>query len=81
VLEYRMKKEYGVDIIIQRLPYTIARWIVAEKVTREMLGYTDSSILVEDRYNRPVALFTREWDIKRVLDKNKGMQLLEVSPL
>ena len=81
VLEYRMKKEYGVDIIIRRLPYTIARWIVAEKVTREMLGYTDSSILVEDRYNRPVALFTREWDIKRVLDKNKGMQLLEVSPL
>ena len=81
VLEYRMKGEYGVDITVQQLPYTAARWVVAEKVTEDILGYMDSCVLVEDRYLRPVILFTRPWEITRVEDKNKGIKLLDVAPL
>ena len=55
VLEYRMKSEYNVEIRIQGLPYNLARWAVAERFTKEMLGYNEAAI-VEDQYGRPVVL-------------------------
>ena len=32
VFEYRMKGEYGVDIMLQRMPFQFARWIVDDKI-------------------------------------------------
>jgi peptide chain release factor 3 len=80
VLEYRLQKEYGVEVVIQQLPYKAARWIVADKVTKAMLGFTDTTLLVEDRYQRPVVLLTNLWILKRIEEKNKGAQFLDVAP-
>ena len=43
VLEFRMKNEYGVDLRIQQLPYLFARWVTADTVTKDMLGYLESA--------------------------------------
>ena len=32
VLEYRLKNEYGVDILMQMQPYEVARWLEGENV-------------------------------------------------
>ncbi len=80
VLEYRMKSEYGVDIAVQGLPFVFARWVTAEKVTKEMLGYTDSAALVEDQYQRPVILFKDQWTLNRIVEKNKGIDFLDIPP-
>lgn len=80
VLEYRMKSEYGVDIAVQRLPYTFARWVITERVTKDMLGFTDSATIVEDQYQRPVILFKDQWALNRAMDKNKGIEFLDIPP-
>lgn len=80
VLESRMKSEYGVDIMVERLPYSLARWVITEKVTQDILGYTDSARLVEDQYKRPVVLFRDQWSLKIAMEKNKGVQFLDIAP-
>lgn len=80
VLEYRMKNEYGVDIVIEKLPYTLARWVMVKTVTREMLGFADSAKAVEDRLGRPVILYNSEWTFNRAQEKNKDVEFLEIPP-
>ena len=80
VLEYRLKNEYGVSIQIQRLPYSYARWVIPYKFNKEVLGYTESAILVEDQYQRPVVLFRDEWAMHRIIDKNKDMEFVDIPP-
>lgn len=80
VLSFRMKNEYGVDIIIQPLPYTLARWVMAKEVTREMLGFADPAKLVEDQLKRPVILYVDEWALKRAQNKNKDVVFLDIPP-
>lgn len=80
VLEYRLKNEYGVDVTIERLPYIMARWVSSEKFTRNMLGYTDQSLIVEDRYQRPVILFKDPWSLTRTREKNPGIDFFDIPP-
>jgi len=79
VLEYRMKSEYNADIRINGLPYTMARWAVADKFTKEMLGYNDAAI-VEDQYQRPVVLVKNPWTLSRIQEMNKDVQFLDIAP-
>ncbi len=80
VLTYRMKYEYGVDIIIERLPYTLARWVLAKHITRDMLGFLDNAKVVEDQHKRPVILYKDEWTLRRAEENNKDAVFLEIPP-
>lgn len=79
VLEYRMKNEYNAEVRINGLPYTVARWAVAEKFTKEMLGYNEA-VIVEDQYLRPVVLAKNIWTINRLQDMNKEVTFLDIAP-
>ncbi len=79
VLEYRLKNEYSVDIHIRRLPYSMARWVVADKFSKEMLGYNDA-VLVEDQYHRSVVLAKNQWTFNYIQEKNKGIGFLDIAP-
>ncbi|HAN21100.1 MAG: peptide chain release factor 3 [Clostridiales bacterium GWF2_36_10] len=80
VLEYRMKNEYKVDINIQKLPYSMARWIVSDKNVKDIPGYSGSTITVEDEYQRPVMLFRDQWILNKVIEKNSGVKFLDIAP-
>lgn len=67
VLEYRLKAEYGVDILLQRMPYQIARWIEGDKATIDTLQQRSQT--VRDRYGRPVMLFESEYQLRMAQDK------------
>ena len=80
VLSYRLKNEYGVDIQVQMLPYTTARWMLGGRLSADALAYTDRVVLVEDSYRRPVLLFTDPWAVGRIRDKHPQIQLAEIPP-
>ncbi len=80
VLEYRLKNEYNVEIKIRKLPYQLARWIVADRFDKGMLAYTDT-LLLEDQYGRPVVLFPNEWSLSRMEEKNKDVKFIDIAPV
>ncbi|MGO0060698.1 peptide chain release factor 3 [Brevibacillus fluminis] len=77
VLEYRLKAEYGVDIMLQRLPYQIARWVDGDKATIDQLR--SRSQIVRDRYDRPVMLFESEYQLRMAVDKYPKLNFHESS--
>lgn len=79
VLEYRLKNEYGVDVIIENLPYRYVRWIEAETFESKKLSLTMDTLLVEDAYEHPVLIFQNEWSIRQLEERNKAITLKEIS--
>ena len=84
VLEYRLKSEYGVDIIRTPLNYRLARWVKSDVdggfgaqggPDYHDLTLTSTSMLVLDRDDEPVVLFESEWAVDWAVEHNKEMKL------
>lgn len=80
VLEYRLKNEYGVDILMQMQPYQVARWLSGENVSPSSLRGAERGMFVYDTKNRPVLLVSNEWALGWIADNNPKIQLLSVPP-
>ena len=72
VLEHRLKHEYGADILMNVLPFTVARWLSAKDKNLDLksIKNMDSGMLVNDVKDRPVALVNNEWQLKWVVERN-----------
>ena len=79
VLEYRLKNEYGVDIIMERLPYQYIRWVSGENIDIKTLDISSDTKRVQDLKGNYLLLFTNSWNIQWALDHNKGLELQEFS--
>jgi len=79
VLEYRLKNEYGVDVIIESLPYRYVRWIKSDSFDRKTFSMTMDTMLVQDEDDMPVLLFQNDWSIRQIEDRNKNIKLEEIS--
>lgn len=77
VLKFRLESEYGVEIRMDPLPYEYIRWIENTDIDVADLNITTDSKRVKDLKNRPLLLFTHEWSIKTVLERNKNLKLSE----
>ena len=78
VLEYRLKTEYGVDIVRQPLSYNLARWVKSDAedgFDYKNITLTSTSMIVLDRDDEPVVLFESEWAIDWVVQHNEAMKL------
>ena len=77
VLEYRLKSEYGVDIVRTSLPYRLARWVKSENedFDPKSMTLTSTSLLVLDRDEEPVVLFESEWAVDWAVDHNEKYKL------
>ncbi|MDF2564001.1 MAG: prfC [Massilibacillus sp.] len=83
VLEYRLKNEYGVDILMKMQPYEVARWLEGkngEVVTPASLRGAERGMFVYDIKERPVLLVTNEWALGWIADNNSNINLLHVPP-
>ena len=78
VLEYRLKNEYGVDILMQMQPYEVARWLVGDNITPETLKGAERGMFVYDVKERPVLLVTNEWALGWIADNNPDIKMLVV---
>ena len=77
VMQYRLKAEYAVDVQLDRLPYTIARWVEGEGFDADEFerNFSTARILL-DAEDRPVALFESEWWLRRAADKYPDLRFV-----
>ena len=64
------------DILLNILPYTVARWIAGENLDLKKVKNMDSGMLVTDIKERPVALVNNEWQLKWVVERNPDLNFL-----
>lgn len=77
VFEYRLNNEYNTDIRMENLDYTVARWIKADE-SIDLKKYENSrTMLVYDRFERPVYLFSNQYAVNAFEDRVKEIELLE----
>lgn len=79
VLEYRLKNEYGADIIREPLPYRHIRWVEPETYNQSTFSKPMDTMVVENENKEPVLLFQNEWSIRHVVERNEGIKLRETS--
>lgn len=68
VLAHRLQDEYNLEVRINRLPYTVARWPRTEegKAVFEIKGFN----LFRDTKGEPVLLLNQEWDLNWAKKEN-----------
>ncbi|SFE79191.1 peptide chain release factor 3 [Alteribacillus iranensis] len=78
VLEYRLKNEYHADIRLERLPFSIARWVDGENSELEQFKKRQKNLTL-DRDGRIVALFDNEFQMRTAQDKYPELTFYENS--
>ena len=76
VLQYRLKSEYNVDIILTMLNFEVARWLKFsddKKITPADLRGIDRGMFLHDRNENPVLLAENEWALGWIQDNNKNL--------
>ena len=79
VLEYRLKNEYGVEVVRNNMPYQFIRWIKTPGVDVKSLNLTSDTKWVQDFKGNDLLIFTSEWNINWACEKNEGLVLEEFS--
>lgn len=72
VLQFRLKEEYGVETVLDVMPYRYSAWLLGDPKT---LKKSQSSFLTLDTRDRVVVLFTGEWEKNYLLEKNPDHKL------
>ena len=80
VLTYRLKSEYSVDLVMERLSYRFVRWIVESDQKPEDLQLTSTTARGFDSIDQPVLFFENDWSIRLAGEKNKNLVLSEIAP-
>ncbi len=80
VMEHRLRNEYGVEIDLQKLPFSMVRWIQGKNPDGSGLKDLQGDLLLTDRWERPVALFRSDWSLRWVAEKNPGIEFLATPP-
>jgi len=80
VLKYRLQKEYNVDVRLEQLPYTTARWTENNTPPENLVGI-DNALVVYDVKKRPVYLLPNEWQAGWLIERNPKVKFLESPPI
>lgn len=75
VMQYRLKDEYGVETLITPLPYHCSAWLVGDIHTFQK---TSNSLVVRDRQDRPIVLFSEQWEKQYAMKQNPNHQLVDI---
>ena len=79
VIEYRLAHEYGVDISLEHLPFSMARWATGENLTAQELS-NGNNLVLKDNENNFVVLFRNEYAFNWEAGRNKKTVYLEYPP-
>ena len=80
VLTYRLKSEYGVDLLMDRLSYRFVRWVTETQIPVEDLQLTSTTHRGFDAEDNRVLFFENDWSIRLAEENNKGLKLAELAP-
>ncbi|MED4405168.1 peptide chain release factor 3 [Heyndrickxia coagulans] len=73
VFEHRMKNEYNSDVVIESIGSKIPRWIEGDTVDESLSS--SRSLLVKDRFGKPLFLFENDFALRWFTDKHPGIKL------
>ncbi|MFN2239333.1 MAG: peptide chain release factor 3 [Thermoanaerobaculia bacterium] len=79
VLRSRLESEYSVETTLQRLPYRFARWLSGSDPKVDRVRQPGNSRRVIDLDERPVMLFSSDWELETVQKENPDVRFLESS--
>jgi peptide chain release factor 3 len=80
VLQFRMEHEYGANIMVDKLPYSHARWVVAEKFDSRSFDWEGNRLTVQDRDGMHLVLFRDEWAMHHALEKHPDLKFQAHAP-
>ncbi|EKQ69701.1 bacterial peptide chain release factor 3 (bRF-3) [Leptolyngbyaceae cyanobacterium JSC-12] len=81
VVQFRMQSEYGVETLLEPLPYSVARWVVGGWDALQKVGRLFNTITVKDSYDRPVLLFKNEWNLNQIQSDHPELELNAIAPV
>ncbi|MBU7008055.1 peptide chain release factor 3 [Phosphitispora fastidiosa] len=70
VFEYRLKAEYGADILLQHLRFNIARWVKSDNPEDIRQLHSSSSPCVKDHNGDTVVLYENDFALRWAAEKN-----------
>ena len=79
VLDYRLKNEYNVEVVMEPLTYEFARWLADQTLDPKTLDLTSDTRRVQDMRGNKLLLFSGEWNIAWAQQHNNGLELLDFS--
>ena len=75
VLLFRLNDEYQLDVRLERLPFTTARWpVIAESGQPPKEALKGGAKLYYDDFERPVVLLEKEWDLNWLKKENPEIE-------
>jgi peptide chain release factor 3 len=81
VLQYRMEAEYGANILIDKLPFTHARWVITDKpFDPKAFDWEGNRQTVQDRDGLPLILFRDDWAMQHAMDKHPDLKFQAHAP-
>jgi peptide chain release factor 3 len=75
VMQYRLRDEYGVETVLTPLKYSCSAWVIGDL---KELEQSSNSVLVLDRQQRPMLLFTSQWEKQYCIKQNPKLQFVDV---
>lgn len=75
VMQYRLKDEYGVETLLNTLPYHCSAWLIGDLSTFQK---TSNALIVRDRGDRPMVLFGEQWEKQYAMKQNPNHQLVDL---
>jgi len=80
VLQYRLDHEYGADVILDRLDFSHARWVVGSNFDPRKFDWEGNRQTVEDRDGLPLVLFRDDWALQHAQEKHPELKFLTEAP-
>jgi peptide chain release factor 3 len=81
VVQFRLQNEYGVETILDLLPYSVARWVSGGWEALKQVGRLFNTTTVKDSMGRPVLLFRNEWNCQQLEGDHPGLKLSAIAPV
>jgi peptide chain release factor 3 len=81
VVRFRLENEYGVETLLETLPYSVARWVAGGWSALEKVGRLFNTATVKDSWGRPVLLFKNDWNCHQVQADHPELQLNNTAPV
>ena len=79
VLQFRMEHEYGANILVDRLNYSHARWVVGSFDPKQF-DWEGNRQTVQDRDGQPLILFRDDWALQHAEEKHPELKFVSQAP-
>lgn len=81
VVQFRLLNEYGVETLLDPLPFSVARWVDGGWEALHQVGRLFNTVTVKDSWGRPVLLFRNQWNCQQVELEHPKLKLKSIAPV